>query len=1528
MENARNAHMRFLLSQASLFYHSSNASFPDVELDVDIGCRPSHIGDNCDICRTCGNAEKADLAVGQPRVHFGAEHIDVAYAILIEVNAPYEEYDRLATLTQQQASRPEGFLMVLAYAKQWLLADCLDGVAGETYVLAGDSDDDDDDEFEDAITPPSLYVRAGLRQGVSLVFFSRGDSRQVGDRVWTWVLGNAWASVKQSCVEDELQLMIQSLRMHEKGDTTHQYGIIDYIEQPDAAKSPFLFFKCIIPAYQSRLVGHQPVMDLQLRQKTVLSLKDETLVLWMTLFAPVYLWWNQWNLSHPSKLVAHDEARIAPISNMSIDLESLQIFFSVHDRFCFGAELVRLRGATRMSDDQTRVVSHFQSSEFRLFSIEQSLDSIQNAKSLVQFEGLHEILMIHGASFIKTSHSRTNWSVEAYACVHSGSGGFQQNEQQSLTASGYGEEAAMYNYKVVLPAISIDWKIEELEMVSWVVGKWAFFMPDNSLDGADKNLHLRHGNTPTRSLCHSQWSISAPEVRLRVAEERGGGYLRGIFILSIQDFQYENRHCSMTDSQRITISSVSLREGADTLLSVEGNPRLSSPALRIVNQAQRYYSESALESTQNGESSVLYFIGQATETSVLLERVTFKLLLPIIGVAFNWLGSCYDRYNLGFVLSTSYGYDLEQFRENLRKLKSNASLATTKRSTKYQDEHTVNLLVPQGCKIHVLHLAPPSLEGNAEQSDASPVEIGVIECTSLSLQARMQGAEIQRLPEIKGTVRNLQVKDLTIPDCLPSETSTMPNRQFIGSNQHGTDESADIGPFGLKNVVDFVVTSADDTDSSYQAEHQRRQAPGTVVRVRLDSVCLLYLHRVYKQFHHYIADHVLAMLTSPFDHAPSSEKTLGIFKRYGVDLSELPVSVEDTLKVYCDMMVNEGEDGAVSSKAGNLLASIRYEVVANDLTFILPRSSFSADSISLHCTNARFWSSGVDSANSDFLQNGSFGDDSRLSHSSAISDANMAKAQQTRRTELRHIKRLVKNQRSRILSNRSQLFIDLKNATQQAQNYLHEGFEAFPEAEEAVKIIHNKIVVLDQQLDQLGVYLKEVDEAIEVAKAEGDALSSGGRDSIAFLASTGLRGRTASVVQSESMQRIKDAVTSMSQYLMTPLFTADDAEFHDARTITDTRASSSDVDMSTSSMGLFEFELVDLSGTTSNSTLPLFHHALLTGRIETELESLSEASLSSYLGINLSINELSVGANPEQYTTLLGAIYENFKEVSSVVDEDTYPLCKSCNGHHYDQEFCNAIWMRIPVKVADAALRISSSEHPIADIFWEQLELVFILRTDDSLELNASALSFNAIDVRPTRCATASEILRPLPGDGLQIVYNQKSDWTDSVYSLNLNNTNCLLIYPVIREVVEFFLNPVYKQDEFFGYDVGFMCPPPPDWKKMDFHLNSDGCLFSLLEEFSKTDSRALVVLTNIAVAYSTCQNCDDIVDMKKCHFSLDQRGIYFSQLPDLQVCKHMRLLHQLAVHRKTNRSSVRAFLRLMPRSHSPMLSYLSWTIL
>ncbi|KAK1948559.1 putative vacuolar protein sorting-associated protein 13C [Phytophthora citrophthora] len=1451
--------------KASLYYHSVNAAFPDVELDVDIGCVPGNITDKCEICaahNASGN-ERFVLQPNQPRVHFGPEHIDVLYAILIEVKAPYDEYDRLAALTQQQASRPDGFLMVLSYAKQWLLTDCLDAIVGETFTLAADDDDDDDDEFEDAITPPSLSVRAELRHGAGIFFSAREnvatEEEIVKGTQWVWILGQSLGVVKQSCVEDEIQLSVQSLHMYEIAERSESYSIIDHasdMADDDSSVTPIVRISCVVPAYQSRLVGHQPALDVQMGS-IMMFIKDETLVMWMTLFAPVYLWWNQWNLSHPSKLVTYDEEQIAPIAHLGIKVEKICFVFSLHEQFCFGVELKDMVVETS-EPDRELVRSDFRTG-VRVFSVDESLALLQ-ADMTSDVKGLHEIVAINNFSLTKTSHSKTHWSMSYYSCKHCTLEGHETTSHDIDTET----ETAMYNYEATISAIRVDWNMLELEALFWIIGKWSYFLPEKPANGSNRNLHPAKGSATVNLVCQRKLSIRTPDLQLCVSDDRPGQASK--FSLYVKDVDWSSRVCTTTVTQKISISSISLQEGENVVVRLAGSPGLRAPALSATCQMKRAYSS-------NGHASggILRFDHQITRIVITVDRLYGEFFLPHVQTILTWVGACHNRYLLGFIVSTSYGYELADFRRNLSKLGSQASSTLLEDSSCYRDEVIASLSVVHGLQLDIKHRdqTPGAiLDGVAPIQTISRVDI-----SSMSLQASGSGASCAREFELKGSLRNLQLTDMTTPNGLLPADAVLPNRQSIGSPSDMLDGIADVGSFGVKNVVDFVISSAEDT------------VGGAVVRVRLDSVCIVYLHRVFKQFHHYVFDHVVDVLVSPFDENPSCEKADAVFKSFMVNTESLPVSVEKLLDMYTNAVVTEVKEraGAMGITKGEI-GNVRFEVVGNDLAFALPRSSFSRDSIIFRSTNARFWSSGIDPSTSDFLQNGTFADEARLSHGSALAGASAAKAQLSRRTELRNLRRQIKNQCSRILSNRSQLFIDLRSATQQAQNYLHEGFQALPAAEDAVKIIHNKIVHLDQQLEQLTQYLLKVDEALDEAKAEGEVLNSGGRDSLQFLASTptnGSRGR------SNSMEQIRHEVAGMSQHLMAPLFVAEDAEFHDARVASNANMMSrdnGDADMSTSSVGLFEFELVDFSGTTRDSPSPLFHHSLLTGRIDSEPESLSEAVLSSYFGISLSLNELSIGTGQEQYTTLLGMIYENFREVSRVVNEDTYPLCATCGGLHYDSEHCSAIWMRIPVKIADAALRISNEGHPVADMFWEQLELVFTLRTDDSLEFNASALSFTAVDIRPSRCQSASEVVRPLPGDGLQIEYNQKMNWTDTVYDLKVRNTNFLGIYPAFHDIVAFFAGPIFTEGEFLDFGVGYMSPPPPDWQKIDFFLTTTGCLFSLLEDFDTTDARSLVMLTDIVAAYSTHQKCEGAVDMTKCHLEFDQHGVYFSQLPDLQI--------------------------------------------
>ncbi|KAI9907362.1 hypothetical protein PsorP6_004651 [Peronosclerospora sorghi] len=1445
--------------KASLYYRSLNAAFPDLDLDVDVGCEPRTTAEECKICAIYNTSNTQ--AANQPKVHFGPKHIDTLCAILEEVKAPYDEYDRLAALTQQQTSQPDGFLKVLSYAKQWLLTDCLDAVVGGTFTPTAQDDDDDEDEFEDAITPPSLFVRTTLRHGAWILFSSRDSVATDEKAQWVWNLGETIGIFRQSCVEEEVQLTIQSLQVQEIADGSKSYSIFEQAREKckdsSSTDTPLFRISCIVPAYQGRLVGHQPALNMYL-SSFLMVIKDKTLVMWMTLFAPVYLWWNRWSFSHPSKLIPQNNVPIAPIAHVEIHIERICMMFALHDQYCFGAEVHNLLVET--SEFEQEFVRSTCRTGVRFFSVENSSPLLEAQVILKDINNVHEILAMNNILFTKMSHLRSRWCMDDYSCKHctlrDGTHCYLKKEMN------FENETAMYSYEAHLSEIHLDWTVVELEAFLWVLGKWSFFLPDKAFNRSDRHLQPAVEYPCVNLICQTKWFIEIPEIRLFVAEDRSDQATQTSFVLSIKGVEWLYLACSRTLSQSILAASVILQEGENVIFRISESSDSSKPALSATIQTDQIYSN---ESRRDGEStqSALRLDRRNTHAIFSFERLSGEFFLWHVQVALAWVGGFYDRYLLGFILSTGFGYSLDEFRRNLLKLKSKVLSKVLEDSSCVDHEIAISMMVDHGLQLQVLHRDQTC----ASVDDPSIQKIALVEVSSVSVQARRSGGNDF---EVKGSLRNFQLSDVTTPSRSMPAKSALPNRRSIGSPGDMVDGVCEVGSLGSRNAIDFMINHSESTDGKI------------IVRVRLDSVCIVYLHRVFKQYYHYICDHVITAFVNPLDESPSYDKANEVLKCYMVNTASLPLSLNELLNMYVDTVMTEVREQRTSA-VGIGKCQVRgvcFEVIGNDLAFALPRSSFSRDSIILRSTSARFWSSGVDPATSELLQNGIFPDEGCVSHDSARAGASAAKAQLSRRTELRNLRRRIKNQRSRILSNRSQLFSDLRRATQQAQNYLHEGFCAFPAAENAVNIIHSKIVQLDQQLEQLKQYLLRVDDALEEAKAEGDALSNSGGDNVPVLASTPSSGSRA------HLDSIHREVSAMSQHLMAPLFVAEDASFHDARVGIDSNMppqGNEDADMSTSSEGLFEFELVDFSGTTRDSVAPLFHRSLLTGRIDSEPESLSEAVLSSFYGLTLSMNELSVGTGPEEYAILLGMIYENFREVSRVVAEDTYPLCATCGGLHNFSDHCNAIWLKILVKIADAALRISNSNHTIADLLWEQLELVFTLRTDDSVEIILTALSFTTTDARLIQSQAAPKIIRPLPGDGCQLEYNQKMNWTDTVYELKVKNTNFLGVYPAFHDIATFFLTPIFME-EFLDFGVGYMSSTPPNWEKVDFFVTTTGCLFSFLENFETTDARALVMLTDIVTAYSAQQKCKGTSDMTKCHLEFDFHGIYFSQLPDLQI--------------------------------------------
>ncbi len=113
-------------------------------------------------CKRCSDRlvdDDGDLSIMQLPVHIESVHVDMLCAILYDVQAPYDQYERLTKLTTKHQKNQMLHVRVLSYAKKWLLSDKPSSSDNKFNYADGDGngeEEDDLDQFQDALEPPSL----------------------------------------------------------------------------------------------------------------------------------------------------------------------------------------------------------------------------------------------------------------------------------------------------------------------------------------------------------------------------------------------------------------------------------------------------------------------------------------------------------------------------------------------------------------------------------------------------------------------------------------------------------------------------------------------------------------------------------------------------------------------------------------------------------------------------------------------------------------------------------------------------------------------------------------------------------------------------------------------------------------------------------------------------------------------------------------------------------------------------------------------------------------------------------------------------------------------------------------------------------------------------------------------------------------------------------------------------------------------------------------------------------------------------
>ncbi|KAH9133497.1 hypothetical protein LEN26_007075 [Aphanomyces euteiches] len=396
--------------------------------------------------------------------------------------------------------------------------------------------------------------------------------------------------------------------------------------------------------------------------------------------------------------------------------------------------------------------------------------------------------------------------------------------------------------------------------------------------------------------------------------------------------------------------------------------------------------------------------------------------------------------------------------------------------------------------------------------------------------------------------------------------------------------------------------------------------------------------------------------------------------------------------------------------------------------------------------------------------------------------------------------------------------------------------------------------------------------------------------------------------RSHSLEMIQSSVDKIPEYNISSLFGSEDAAFHDA----------AEESVAETLLPWLSFELIGLSGWTIDPTTnaidsrnPLFQQVMATCTIDFKTEQ-DEESNSSYLvqDVKVRINEWNIGFKEYQYETIIGMIYENFKEVNSIVNENFWPRCQNCGGFHGDTIICNVDWLRVSIDVEDALLSLRKAMTPPekhTNIDFEQLKIMITMKTSDDLNIDVSAVAFSISEMNDV----IKEYVRPTQAirDVPQLYFTSTSSYTDSKYIVHFNHSHVILIPDSLTMLTSFFSWPFWMKP--VEEQLVFLIPPSIDWKIMEVCVVFDkACCFYLLEEFNKVDTRALVLMAKVKFDYTWSQDVTSNTSSTKVDCIIEQHGLYFSSLPDLRIDIDFPLMNAFTFQ----------YMHLMEYLHKPSL--------
>ncbi|KDO35051.1 hypothetical protein SPRG_01115 [Saprolegnia parasitica CBS 223.65] len=1364
--------------KATLSYQSAGAAIPDVELGIVL-----HQSSNVTPCSTCRSVSV------QPDVltfHLESVHVDVLCAVLNEVKAPYDHYDKLTELTAS-AQQNQGFVAVLTYAKQWLLAD-VEPVAPKTsHGIDSDDDDDDDDDFQDAVSPPSLTVAVEITPPVHLSIFPRSenllDEYDYSTERTHWILAIDGTRVlwRQSCVESEVQVSMHAISLQEFDPASPVKSLLHVDRSSDA---PWLNVVCRLPEYESRLVGAQMSLSWHMAHSMHLVVSEASCWKWNELISPMWQWWDRWSSLYPTKEVTttpKTTLAAAPLPLLDVAVRALTIELSMADPqpFVFGCHLDAFHVRTIETD--ASLTSTVSWGRMDLYSSSNALR--------------HDLWACPSTSIELTSPTRSAWQPSAHQCTHT----FVSGPSMPVAAvkptgfnahfSCVGEETYFYTLKAVLPAIAIEVTQDEFRHVHVLVGKWT--------GGSDPALSPQSSPhctwIPTQ---YAQWAIECrvPSLALTTLDSAGAPWGR----LTITECCVASHICS-------SLSHISCNVASLLVLDVPSSKamlRLASPSSIDSVSCPRSGFAFSDKMTLHGLAVNLLHV-QA-------HHVEAALYLPFLSHVTEWLamGELHASLAAGHVTLPT----------------PSVPAVWTPRDS-IHNTWQVHVWLEHGLRVDLFHVNDGTHDGCVRCDGSTSSLLGTISASHAAWSCFGYEPYCDVTTDVRGTLKQLVLTDQT--HTLTPTSDTMRYRDVIGADGD------------VPQHVDFRFFAYHDDEM--------RGKVWSVLQLRLDAVAIRYLHRVYKQFSHYLRDVVLPkLLWSPL----SLEQRRAVYMWHGDDL-------------------DDDDDNGFVPVAPEVNAEFRLEMVAHDLQFALPKNSFSQEVIWLKSTNGSLSTVHDAGAPSNFVQTGLFADEVDGPGAMDIAPRGASSAsrlQELRRRELRNLRRLVKSQRAQLLVSRGQLLADHKTALRQKHHYMHQGGHdaesvvIVSQANQACEILSAKFEAVEENLASLQAHLAFLESEIEATRSVDEDLAH----------ERVRNGR----YRSHSIEAIEESVSSMPQYAAGSLFGAEDAAFHDATE-----------DAPTSHLPWLAIELIGLSGVSASGSM--FEHAIcsLTVDYKDQFKHVHEQLINyPILVVSVLLNEWSLRLSEMQYATLLGLIKENVKEANSVVNEDTWPLCAICGGFHVDADGCDVEWLRVPVQVVDASLTLAKAlqgPEMSSTLRFEELRMLVTMRTSDVMDLHIGTEALSIVD------DAGQEVVRPMQAfaeaSEPQVSIHAQTNWTDGVYTIHVCRSHVLAVPSSLAMLRNFFSWPFWAETP--SSELGFVAPPLFEWKLMEVHVvfEKQSC-FYLLEDLAVPTTRTLVLMAEVLFEYTMTQDVDSGTSTTKMDLTVEQRGFYFSSLPDLHI--------------------------------------------